>query len=179
MSTDNPVGITIGEVKGLLADLMEKLSSETAHEWVAALKLFLKKQNPWQVVKNVLIDMIALGHYGWVDSNITKKNFGPETLVTGEGAKLYHFDHEISSEDTVVEMDKQGFKPATLGDLLDFGVKNSEEQRKYPIIALGSIADVDGRSVAYIRGSGSERRLCLDRFDNHWLEHCRFLAVRK
>jgi len=51
MSTDNVVGITLGEVKGLFADLMEKLSSETAHEWVAALKLFLKKQDPWPVAK--------------------------------------------------------------------------------------------------------------------------------
>ena len=50
MSTDNNVGITIAEVKGSLGDLNEKLASESGQEWLGALKLFLKKQNPWEAV---------------------------------------------------------------------------------------------------------------------------------
>ena len=47
MSTDKNVGVTLGEVKGLFADLNEKLTSDTGQEWHQALKIFLKKQNPW------------------------------------------------------------------------------------------------------------------------------------
>lgn len=60
MKTDTPVGITIGEVKGLYADLNEKLASENSQEWLGAFKLFLKKQNPWEKVVNMVANVITL-----------------------------------------------------------------------------------------------------------------------
>jgi hypothetical protein len=191
MSTDTVVGITIGEVKGMFADLNEKLASESGQEWHEALKLFLKKQNPWpsaseavatapQAVVDSLKEMIAAGRYDWVNSDITAKRFGPETLSLGQEPKLFHFDRDISSEDAIAEMEKQGYRPATLGDLLKFGAENSEEQRKFPIVALGSVARVGGdRDVAYLGRSASGRSLDLYWFDDVWPRHCRFLAVRK
>jgi len=134
-----------------------------------------------QVVKYVLVDMITAGHYDYVNSDITERNFPmPENLVLGSEPKLFHFDCEISSKNAIAKMNEDGYRPATIWDLLDFGAKNPEEQRKYQIIALGSVASVGGdRYVAYLYGYDSERSLGLYWFDFVWVAYCRFLAVRK
>ena len=128
-----------------------------------------------------LADMITLGHYDWVNSDITEANFPmPANLVLGADPKLYHFDHDISSEKAIKEMDEDGYRPATIWDLLDFGAKNPELQRQFPIVALGSVAGFGGRrSVAYLSRGGAERNLRLDWFDRGWFRTFRFLAVRK
>jgi hypothetical protein len=41
------LGITLREVRGLLNDLMDKLCGEDGQVWLKALKLFLRKENPW------------------------------------------------------------------------------------------------------------------------------------
>lgn len=41
--------LALCDVRGLLADLNEKLSGENAGEWHAGLKKFLRKENPWEV----------------------------------------------------------------------------------------------------------------------------------
>lgn len=186
MKTDASVGILIGEVSGLIADLMGKLAGEKGREWLEAFKLFLKKQNPWpEVVKTVagvkslLSDMVVDCHFDSVNEHVNEKNFPPETLVLGSGPKIFHFNRRISSEDVIAEMKKDGYRPAKLGDLLDYGAKNPEEQRKYPIVALGSAAVILAvRYVACIYGDGSERELVLSYFVNTWDAHSRFLAVR-
>jgi hypothetical protein len=187
MNTDTSVGITIGDLKGLYADLNEKLASDKGHEWHEAFKLFLKKQNPWpKIVKvakaadGVLAEMIALGRYDWVNEHITEGSFPvPEGFALGSEPKLFHFDRSISSEKAIREMEKQGYRPAMIWDLLDFGAKNPEEQRKYPIVALGSVAVVDGaRDVACLGRLASARRLGLGRFGGVCDGVFRFLAVR-
>ncbi|MEI6627561.1 MAG: hypothetical protein WCL61_03115 [bacterium] len=43
--------ITLGEVRGAICDLIEKLSGENGSEWLTALKKFLRKENPWVVTE--------------------------------------------------------------------------------------------------------------------------------
>jgi hypothetical protein len=131
-----------------------------------------------------LQEMIASGHYDWINDDITPKRFP----ITGSGTaqlevKLFHFDWHISSEGAVgaIKADDahNPWEPAKIEHLLAYGAKNPDEQRKYPIIALGSVAEVGGsRGVSYLCRLGVRRSLNLGGWVNVWDGRCRFLAVR-
>ncbi len=127
-------------------------------------------------------EMVLAGRYDSSNKNINSQNFP----VRGEGKKQIevfeiHFGRTMdSSEEVIAEMDKLGYKPAELPELLSFGKEKPELQRDHPIIALGSSAVLGGdRSVPSLGECASKRRLCLYFFDHDWNASCRFLAVRK
>ena len=134
-----------------------------------------------------LKQMIQAGKYDWVNDDITAKHFPPP--AGGQGGKgkveavfeLAHFNKYISSEDAIAELKKQGFRPAKIEELLAFGEKYPEEQRKYPIVALGSVwQDWSGyRRVASLWCAGSSRGLGLLWFERGWDGGYRFLVVRE
>ncbi|MDO8493233.1 MAG: hypothetical protein Q7S19_01675 [bacterium] len=179
-STENRVQALVDS--GVLADILESDPTKVDRN---ELRKFLGL-TPTEL--EVLIDytqtleqMITAGHYDWANSDITAKRFP----LKGEGkvarkAYLVHFDHGISSENAIKELDKQGKRPATIEELLAFGAKYPEIQRKFPVVALGSSAKVDGdRSVAYLDRYGSARRLHLVWWDGDWNANYRFLAFAK
>ncbi|KKR48343.1 MAG: hypothetical protein UT86_C0007G0022, partial [Candidatus Magasanikbacteria bacterium GW2011_GWC2_40_17] len=86
-----------------------------------------------------------------------------------------------STDEVLAEMDRHGLRPALYEELLAFGAKYPDEQRQFPIIALGSVwRGFGGRlRVAYLSRGGSERSLSLYWFGGDWNGFCRFLAVRK
>jgi hypothetical protein len=124
--------------------------------------------------------MIAAGHYDWKNDDITAKRFP----VVGQGieqfeAKVFHFDRTMSSEAVVEAIKADGWEPAQIEHLLAFLEKFPEEQRKYPIIALGSVAKVGGdRGVPCLYRGVDERSLGLGWWDGVWDGPSRFLAVR-
>ena len=128
--------------------------------------------------------MIAVGNYDWKNDNITAKKFP----VVGNGVeqfevKLFHFNRTTQSQDNVdaIKADDPAnpWEPGKIEHLLSFGEKYPEEQRKYPIIALGSVAEVLGyRYVPYLDRLGAERYLGLGWWGHGWDGCCRFLAVR-
>lgn len=128
-----------------------------------------------------LSQMIVAGHYDGTNDSITAERFP----ITGEGiveyeARYFHFDRNISSENAIKEMEEAGWQPAKIEHLLAHGAANPDEQQKHPIVALGSVAAVDGnRDVPCLDRSGSERYLDLDWFGSDWSPDYRFLAVRK
>lgn len=93
-----------------------------------------------------------------------------------------HMDRKASTDEVLAEMDRKGLRPALYEELLGFAEKYPDEQRKFPIVALGSKTRVGGdRGVAFLCGFGDGRSL-----DLHWLglgsdwrSDYRFLAVRK
>jgi len=124
----------------------------------------------------------ACGYYWW-NSDITAKRF----LVRGEGieqseAKIFIVDRNMSSA-LIVEMIKAaGWDPSKVEHLIAFGEKYPEEQRKYPIIALGSVAKIGGYLGAprlYWAGTGRSLGLYWWDVDCSWNVGHRFLAVRK
>ena len=127
--------------------------------------------------------MIAAGRYDWKSSDITDKRFP----IKGKGkveleTKLFHFNRDISSEKAVelIEADDNAWESAKIEDLLAYGAKNPEEQRKYPIIGLGSVCRVGGRRIVpRLDRDDSERGLNLRYWDVDWSGYVRFLAVRK
>jgi len=129
-----------------------------------------------------LAEMISAGKYDWTDSDITSNSFP----VKGEGKQerehvLFHFNRFISSDDVIKEMDKAGFQPAVIEELLALGEAQPELQKQFPIVALGSVwRDSDGYChVPCLSRYGVERGLNLDYFEDDWDEDYRFLARRK
>ncbi|MEI6836065.1 MAG: hypothetical protein WCK59_04490 [Candidatus Falkowbacteria bacterium] len=128
---------------------------------------------------------ITDGNYDWKNEDIAAKNFPISLEMIGKKVevttKLFHFNCDISSNDTISEMDKGGYHPATLMELLALGILFPELQRQFPIVALGSVwRDADSyRFVSYLDVNGSKRELDLGWFDVDWLALCRFLGVRK
>lgn len=129
--------------------------------------------------------MIAAGKYDWKNSDITEKHFPLPAELSGQktavSSKLFHFNRDISSEDAIAEMDKAGYRPATLSELLALGTKHPELQRQFPIVALGSLWRLAFglRRVPFLLVDGVERRLGLLWFDYDWYAYYRFLGVRK
>lgn len=183
---------------GLSADLFHKLQagSLTLDEFA----LFTQRKNPFEVIApasapdifRLTVDyaqsfeqMIAAGHYDWKNSDITAKRFS----ITGKGTvefegRYFHFDRNISSENAIKEIKaadpKNSWSAAKIEHVLSHGKTFPEEQRKFPIIGLGSVAKVNGdRNVPYLSRDDSKRILDLSWFDGDWRAGCRFLAVRK
>jgi hypothetical protein len=131
-----------------------------------------------------LPQMIAAGHYDWTNPGITATRFP----ITGTGtvaveAKLYHFGRQLSSKDAVKAITTADadhpWMPALIEHLLAFGAAHPDEQRRYTIVALGSVAEVLGhRGVPCLGRDGAERGLYLGWWDYDWRGRYRFLAVR-
>ena len=167
---------------GMLADFVEAdLTQVDREELRKALRLTPLDLRFFVDYGMTLEQMITAGNYDWFIDDITAKRFP----LTGTGKvafepKLFHFDRSISSEDAIKEMEKDGFRAAKIEELLAYGAILPEEQRKYPIIALGSVAKIRGsRRVACLDWDASERGLRLFWFDGGWDDYYRFLGVRK
>lgn len=129
--------------------------------------------------------VIADSNYDWKNDDITSQHFPVSPEMIGKkaevSAKLFHFNCDISSDDVISEMDKAGYRPATLMELLVLGFLFPELQRQFPIVALGSVwhsARVT-RHVPCLDVSGIKRKLNLLWFDGVWFAHYRFLGARK
>lgn len=111
--------------------------------------------------------------FSYVNPSI-EENFKFEEPRNSE-YKVFHFNRYISSEDAVKEIQKNGYLPATLGELLNWADGN----REYLVVSLGSVGKVDGdRCVPCLSRYGSRRYLGLNWWDDGWYDDCRFLAVR-
>src|ERR1051325_72652 len=104
---------------------------------------------------NLSIDKaIAVGNYSQINSHITEKNF--PTIRSGVEkieVVIVNIDSVMYLEDVPRELDRMGFRPADLRELLAFGARYPKVQRQYNIFALGSFWDWRGfRSVPNLRG---------------------------
>ena len=186
---------------GVLNDLFAKLNGKDGNTWWEMLKKFLRKEPCWitntlqanigAIVTYVvdctlsLEEMIKAGNYDWVNSDITAKRFPIKSTGADEWEfKMFHFDRNISSENAVAGIKDDDaanpWQPAGIEHLLTYGKNNPEEQRKFPIVGLGSVGKVvGGRSVPGLGRFDSERDLDLYWWVDDWNANCRFLAVRK
>lgn len=136
-----------------------------------------------------LQQMIAAGKYDWTNSNIIEERFPvkPQGQVAEKVEYEYMLDYpnrDISTNDElkrVASIDKDNpWQVAEISHLLAYGAAHPEDQRKFPIIGLGSVADVGGyRGCPCLGSDGSERGLYLGLVVNDWDAGCRFLLVRR
>ncbi len=130
-----------------------------------------------------VVQMVALGNYGWANPDITTENF-PHDSRLGEvevTAEVIHFGKCMSTDAVLAELDSRRLRPATMAELLAFGAAFPEEQRNFPIVALGSVwTNPDGRRVVGGLGmEGSRRDLDFYCVGGDWNGNYRFLAVCK
>lgn len=175
---------------GLSADLFHKV--QKGNITLDELDHFLKRKNPFETVLlydvfRLMVDygqsleqMIDAGRYDYANNDITTKRFP----IKGEGkvefeGRYFHFNRTTSSKNAIAAMKEAGWEPANIEHLLVLGEKYPDEQRKFPIIGLGSVAKVHGyRPVPYLDRRDSKRSLYLLWFVSAWNGYCRFLAVR-
>jgi len=127
-------------------------------------------------------DAVKAGRYDWTKSDITSRNFPTKRKGTAEVAvELVHFNRSISTDEALSELDRMGYRPAELHELLAFGEKYPEVQREFPVVALGSVWQYryGDRRVPYLFRLGSERYLNLYWFGDDGGGVFRFAAVRK
>ena len=127
-------------------------------------------------------ETIILGKYDWVNPAITSKNFATKREGKAEfKVELIHFDHLISAEEALREIDLMGYRPAELPKLLALGCQYPDLQREFPIVALGSVwwGPYSRHLVPYLYGDFSERFLTLYWVEDNLGEGWRFETVRK
>lgn len=129
-----------------------------------------------------LAERITACKLDWFDKDILKwrrEDTPPTTL--GE-TDVIHFGCDISNGQALAEVDRRGYRPGNIEELLDRGTKNPTEQCQYPIIALGSVfvrPSAGSRFSPCLVGGDAKRGLDLRRRDVDWGGRCRFLVVRK
>jgi hypothetical protein len=128
-----------------------------------------------------LEEMIAAGRYDWVNGSLNAKLFP----VVGKGAVefeavLFHFGKGISSDAAKKQIEAAGYEVGKIEHILSFGANYPDEQRKFPIVGLGSVAEIGvDRLVPCLDRGGSKRGLNRTWWGSTWPAHCRFLGVRK
>lgn len=100
-----------------------------------------------------------------------------ETLTV----KLFHFNRSVHAEDAVFTMEKNGYRPAKIAELFAFSKTYPDLQKKFPIIALGSITeDRNGNHCSpFISGSRKTNQIGVFWNGSGCYPFCRFLAVKK
>lgn len=126
--------------------------------------------------------LVKRGKYDWTNDSITSKNFPTKRTGTSEVVvELVYLNRAVSTDEALAELDRMGFRPAELKELLVLGAEQPELQREFPIVALGSVWQYpDGdRRCAYLGRYADGRDLDLYWLGRDWYGHCRFAAVRK
>jgi hypothetical protein len=108
--------------------------------------------------------LIVDGHYTWKDYRLNGLRFPSSSEMEGKvdvTVKLFHFDWYIKLEHVASEMDKAGYRPATLIELLTLGILFPNLQKKFSIAATGSFWDDDSgdRLFPFLSAKGSDRIL--------------------
>ncbi|OGY99831.1 MAG: hypothetical protein A2945_02445 [Candidatus Liptonbacteria bacterium RIFCSPLOWO2_01_FULL_52_25] len=125
--------------------------------------------------------VVAAGHYDWVNPNITKEKFPMRLRPEGKiEIELLEFDFDPTSEQVLAEATKRGLERPMYEDALLFGEQHSEEQRKNTIVFLHEPQVSDGfLSVVVLCAGGAGRGLGLDWFGGRWDRSYRFAFVRR
>jgi aminoglycoside N3'-acetyltransferase len=131
-------------------------------------------------------EAVEICNFGCRDADINNKNF--LRIKNGQKSEkeiaIFDFGKPMSSEDVVVEMDKIGYKPATIFDILSLVVEARMSKLQWifriRIVALGSVCNNFGGSrVAYLDEFSNCGQICLERLDDGFGSRSCFAAVCK
>jgi hypothetical protein len=128
-----------------------------------------------------LEQMIAAGEYNETNGDINPRNFRLE----GAGCReveltLVQFSRAMAPLELVMLMNRRGYRPATIEELLALGKAERDLQRSIPIVALGSgLRRHDRRYVPCVGGSASVRNLTLVVIYRRWSGCYRFAFAKR
>ena len=190
MTRRNVTDEQYGQLVRRTSELVRRVDEGTVpfDETMNGLQMLIEESTKRQTFK-VLVDyvkslreMIQVGKYDWVNDDITSDHLP----ITGSGQEekeitFFHFNRRISSDGTIAEMEKAGYRPALVEELLALGAAEKELQKQFPINALGSVwqSPRGYRRVPYLVWAGGGRILSLAWFGGAWDGRWRFAAVRK
>jgi hypothetical protein len=125
---------------------------------------------------------IEAGDYQAVNDSITSASF--PSVGHGQAEleiNLVNFDHRMTSEDVLRELDKENLRAANLSELLAFGAAYPDIQRSFSVVGLGSVWQDRKRyrNVPCLYTASEGRYLDLHWWDDSWYSHSRFAAVRR
>lgn len=129
--------------------------------------------------------VIAGSNYEWKVTGINSENFPISPEMVGKkvvvSAAIFWPNYDISSEEIVSELDKVGYRPATLMELLFLRILFPRLQGQFIVVAPGSIwcDDKRSQSVPYLDVVGFKYGLGLVCPDDKWGNFYYFLAVLK
>lgn len=200
----NILGIALCEVRGLLNDLMEKLCGEDGKMWLDAFKKFLRKENSWgfggpicdgifKVVVNYSLSIKELSKGYDKVGEIGYNPYNAETQDPNEkGMRELEFILIHSKAVRYYALQAIGlmgfgitkWRPATIKELLAFGNKYPELQRKFQIygVITGKKYQDGCMSLGVLLGNSSFREVkhdCICGNNNPATSHDCFLAVRE
>lgn len=130
---------------------------------------------------------ITDGGFNWVNNDITDENFHIPDEIIGKkielSAKLFYFSNYINADDATLEMNKDGYRPATLMELLALKLL-FPESIQFGAIALGSFwhdeEEDDDPECCYFPSFGiSEKGPILDMCDDHFVPRAPLLGIKK
>lgn len=173
-----------------IAENMPEMSSDIMQGWIEnpkslqrVLRTLLVAQPKLKVEVDYtksLDEMIQAGNYDWAHGAITSKRFP----IQGQGRTnvelvLFHFNGQMTSTEVIAEMERQGYRPARIEQLLALGAAYPELQKEFHIICLGSVCQHPNgdRHVPCIDLIADKRELDLFLFDSAWTAHDHFAAV--
>jgi hypothetical protein len=179
---------SFGISNGLIADVFEAIAAGTPRDretWRQVLGLGPLAPTIRFDYSRSLPEMTLAAALDQTSTHITDERFPihGQGIVTFE-TKLFCFEPEsVSSEEAVIRIkaaDRENlWSPAKIEHLLTYSKTFPDEQRKYPIVGLGSSYHMNSnRYVPIIDGSGSDRSLDLGCWGGDWSGICQFLAVR-
>jgi hypothetical protein len=127
-------------------------------------------------------DLVKACDLNWANDDITDEHFVVTKVGQEESKFVYvHLDRLVTTREVLEYMKENNLQPADIKQLLSFGKQNPDEQRKHPIVELGSVwvHSHGNRHVAFLYGNDGQRRLALSYAypDGQWDEDYRFLAV--
>jgi len=136
--------------------------------------------------------LIDDNHFNYVNSGITEEYF-PIIKRLNNKVKIRVFSTQdlvgetkcVTSKEALKALTEKGYRPAELPEGLAYAKANPNEQKKYPIVVLGSIGQgwsgwwPSYRAVPYFHSWNDERHLFMNGVKLDWISRSRFLAVRK
>jgi hypothetical protein len=121
--------------------------------------------------KRTIEEMVKAGNYYRSDPYITSKHFpSSEKGLRQVETRIVQFNRYVVAKEVLQELDNNGFRPATLPELLALGEQYPGLQ-EFPIVALGSIwyTRAGYRHVAYLdRDRNLSRELLLYGVEYGW-----------
>ncbi len=116
---------------------------------------------------------IELGNYDGYGNDIIR-TFALDEVGLTEVASvdLVQFDRDPNYQEILAWAEENGEKkPIRPKEIFGIGIKHPDEQRKYPIVGVGSVRR---GGVLYLRGDSGSRYLNADSVEGRWNRICRF-----
>ena len=128
-------------------------------------------------------ELVRAGKYGYAHSCVESANF-PARNSVGQRARevvLLAFDHEITTEQALVESVRLGLGRPMYEDALYFGIEHPDVQLAGPVVFLHEpwVGFYGRRDALCLWSNAGRRELGLEDFDSPWSPDFRLAFIKQ